>query len=128
MNAQKHTQGPWSIEQQSTCWINCKDGSPIASVRFRQADDSNQSIVSGWRVTDANAKRIVTCVNALDGLSQDALDGGWNFKDQGAYTVRVESQRNDLLKALTDLRDAIEAGKEPALADANMAIRKAGAV
>lgn len=116
-----HTPGPWihATEQGQIGFVELFDGTVIAQAQ--------QQLNDPLRITrQANAKRIVTCVNALDGLSQDALDGGWNFKDQGAYTVRVESQRDDLLKALTDLRDAIEAGKEPALADANRAIRKAG--
>ena len=39
---------------------------------------------------------------------------------------KIRAAAPELLKVLTDLRDAIEAGKEPALADANRAIRKAG--
>ena len=49
--------------------------------------------------SEANAKRIVSCVNALDGLSNDALDGGWNFKSMSNYCKNIESQRDALLEA-----------------------------
>lgn len=65
--------------------------------------------------TEANARRLVSCWNALDGLSQDALDGGWNFKDADAYTVRIEKERDslravnaELLEALTEARHALQ--------------------
>ena len=39
------------------------------------------------------------CVNALEGLSNDALDGGWNFKSMSKYCKDIESQRDELLNA-----------------------------
>ena len=54
---------------------------------------------------EIDAKRIVTCVNALDGLNQDALDGGWNFKDHGRAARQMELQRDELLVLLKDLVD-----------------------
>ena len=43
-------------------------------------------------VREDNARRIVACVNALDGLSNDALEGGWNFKEMSAYAKTLEEE------------------------------------
>jgi len=56
---------------------------------------------------EANARRLVSCWNALDGLSQDALDGGWNFKDSDAYTVRIEKERDSLRAVNAELLAAL---------------------
>jgi len=53
--------------------------------------------------------RSAKCVIALDGLSDDALDGGWNFKDFRAYVVNLESKVQSLeyqLKQLSSLHSA----------------------
>lgn len=39
---------------------------------------------------EANAKRLVNCWNALDGLSDEALDGGWNVRSMSAYAKGLE--------------------------------------
>lgn len=39
---------------------------------------------------EANARRLVACWNALDGLSQDALDGDWTAKGISAYAKSLE--------------------------------------
>lgn len=93
----KHTKGPWIIKKNI---IYGNDGmESIACV-----------LDSAWPhglMPDpkANAKRIVSCVNALEGLSDDALDGGWNFKSMSKYCKDIESQRDELLEALELLID-----------------------
>lgn len=59
---------------------------------------------------DADARRVVACVNALDGLPQDALDGGWAAKGASAYAKRLEGINADLLAALELLLREEEAG------------------
>lgn len=54
------------------------------------------------------AARIAQRVNALDGLSDDALDGGWNFKDYERLVVNLEKQRKELLKALKEIYCAMD--------------------
>jgi len=54
---------------------------------------------------EANSQRIVSCVNALKGLSDDALEGGWNFKDMSRYCREVEQQRDELLDMLELVMD-----------------------
>lgn len=56
-----------------------------------------------------NQIRKAKCVIALEGLSDDALEGGWNFKDFSAYVVNLESKVQSLeyqLKQLSSLHSA----------------------
>jgi hypothetical protein len=41
---------------------------------------------------EANAQRMVACWNALDGLSDDHLAGGWNVRRMSAYTKGLENK------------------------------------
>lgn len=41
---------------------------------------------------EANAQRLVACWNALDGLSDGALDGGWNVRSMSAYAKGLEEK------------------------------------
>jgi len=40
----------------------------------------------------SNCEHAARCVKALAGLSYDALDGGWNFKEMSAYTKTTEEE------------------------------------
>jgi hypothetical protein len=54
----------------------------------------------------ANAQRLVACWNALDGLPDDALDGGWNVRSMSAYAKGLEEKlrvAHDLLLAIKKL-------------------------
>lgn len=50
-------------------------------------------------------RRIVACVNACEGLSQDALDGGWTANGIRTYAKSLEQQRDQLLEALELARE-----------------------
>ena len=41
---------------------------------------------------EANAHRLVACWNALDGLHDDALGGGWTAAGMNAYAKRLENR------------------------------------
>ena len=41
---------------------------------------------------EANARRLVNCWNALDGLPDEAIDGGWNVRSMSAYTKALEEK------------------------------------
>ena len=41
---------------------------------------------------EANAQHLVACWNALDGLPDGALDGGWNVRSMSAYTKALEEK------------------------------------
>lgn len=92
----KHTQGPWVIKRDM---IYGNDG------RVSIACVLDIAWPHGLRPdSKANAQRIVKCVNALDGLSDDALDGGWNFKSISKYCKDIESQRDELLEFTEEVR------------------------
>lgn len=83
-----YTKGPWVIRDDEVGYIS-------------QHDDQSFGMFCPLAIVyeNDNAKRIVSCVNALEGLSNDALDGGWNFKSMSDYCKDIESQRNELLEA-----------------------------
>lgn len=54
---------------------------------------------------EANARRLVACWNACDGLSDEALDGGWNVRSMSAYAKGLE---NKLAAARALLADAVK--------------------
>lgn len=57
---------------------------------------------------EANAQRLVNCWNALDGLSDEALDGGWNARSMSAYAKGLEEKlrvAHDLLLTIKKLDD-----------------------
>ncbi|MDO8065615.1 hypothetical protein [Janthinobacterium sp. SUN206] len=41
---------------------------------------------------EANAQRLVACWNALDGLSDDHLAGGWNVRGMSSYAKGLEEK------------------------------------
>lgn len=53
---------------------------------------------------EANAKRLVTCWNALDGLSDEALDGGWNVRSMSAYAKGLEEKLRVARTLLLDIK------------------------
>lgn len=58
---------------------------------------------------EANAQHLVACWNALDGLPDDALDGGWNVRSMSAYTKGLEEKvctASALLLAIKRLDDS----------------------
>lgn len=91
----KHTQGPWSINEwaqpDSSISIGAIGTPLIARVILRDVSINEQK---------ANARRIVGCVNALEGLNDHALVGGWSFRGIEAYAKGLEKQRNELLAVL----------------------------
>jgi hypothetical protein len=57
---------------------------------------------------EANAHRLVACWNALDGLHDDALGGGWTAAGMNAYAKGLEEKlrvTRDLLLAIKKLDD-----------------------
>lgn len=110
-----YTEGPWVIRDDEVGYIS-------------QHDDQSFGMFCPLAIVyeNDNAKRIVSCVNALDGLNDDALDGGWNFKSMSKYCKDIESQRDELLEALIDCRRTLEiANFTQELAVVSAAIAKA---
>ena len=53
---------------------------------------------------EANAQRLVSCWNALDGLSDDHLAGGWNARDMSAYAKGLEEKLRVARTLLLDIK------------------------
>lgn len=53
------------------------------------APDGGNITVTAY-MAEADAERLAACWNACDGLSQDALDGGWTAKGLSQYAKSLE--------------------------------------
>ena len=74
----KHTEEPWEFKGRSL---------------YEKDAESNEIGFFGDEPQDiSNGERAAKCGNALTGLSDDALDGGWNFKEISAYTKTLEEE------------------------------------
>ncbi|UNY40551.1 hypothetical protein KLER11_gp82 [Pararheinheimera phage vB_PsoM_KLER1-1] len=91
-NQTKHTPEPWTADGN---YIRSNEGDVIAAC---------EGDITPFVIDEANARRIVACVNACDGISTDNLEQNKPIKD-GLHglneRIRVaEMQRDQLLVAL----------------------------
>jgi len=84
---------------------------PVALCTVNEADEEN-------------ARRLVACWNALEDLSQDALDGGWTRAGLEAYGLQMKAQRDELLAALKALDEAYCRAGSPLTRDERTEDRK----
>ena len=94
--SEKYTRGPWKTEGEGIHAIIRGGDATIVAVRHRLPAD----------VHEANARRIVACVNACEGISTDELEeiastGGMLGPREDV--ARIAKQRDELLAALKDL-------------------------
>lgn len=97
MNESKHTPEPWAVKGAA---IRTADGIGIDVIATMQV--SNQPF---W---DEDARRIVACVNACAGMTNEQIDNVCmisgsllnRFGEQMAYLGQVEKQRDELLAAI----------------------------
>jgi hypothetical protein len=95
-----HTEGKLHYQEESDAYTHI-------------ARDVNGRIIfstpQGSKGTDeANARRLVACWNACEGLPQDALDGGWTAAGISQYAKRLEGERDELMGALKQCQEALE--------------------
>jgi hypothetical protein len=81
----------------------------VDQVNILSSDGSLVAVAFGAE----NAARIVACVNACKGLSQEALDGGWSSTGLSSYAKSLEKQRDYLLKDLNRIIGLAELGAAP---------------
>ena len=93
MSDQKHTPEPWKCFGNNVSAFAGDDSITICLT----VQNHNPNYYCDQ---EANSRRIVACVNACEGLSQDALDGGWTAKGISDYAKELEAQRDELLLAL----------------------------
>src|SRR5574343_687420 len=105
MSEQNHTPEPWSYqasipEDGFECFFINGKSKRISD--FDGPQDEEQF---------ANVRRIIYCVNALEGLSDHALIGGWTFRGIEAFAKGLEKQRDELLALLVELSEALPSDK-----------------
>lgn len=109
MEATQHTNEPWSIEGQEydAHRIVDTEGNAICQLWFKTEEPMDNQ--------DANAKRIVACVNACAGITNEELaDMQRYFGKEGRtyYTLvsdmrEAQKQRDELLEALIEINSLI---------------------
>lgn len=105
MSEQNHTPEPWSYqasipEDGFECFFINGKSKRISD--FDGPQDEEQF---------ANVRRIIYCVNALEGLSDHALIGGWTFRGIEAFAKGLEKQRDELLALLVEFSEALPSDK-----------------
>jgi hypothetical protein len=93
----KHTAGPWKV-------------SPLVPSAIDTVEPSfGRHVATCYGSSpDANARRIVACVNACEGFPTDALE---SLARHAPFTdfANMEQRCADLLRALKDLREQVDA-------------------
>ena len=89
--SEKFTKGPWKTEREGIHALILGGDATIVAVRHRLPAD----------VHEANARRIVACVNACEGISTDNLEDNRAVAWLAQRYNEVVQQRDELLKALT---------------------------
>lgn len=86
MSEQRHSPGPWTFERSTTkCRMTGADGGTVFAIN------------GGMLPTDRDARRIVACVNACEGISTHDIEA---LGLQLSGTPDLRQQRDDLLAAL----------------------------
>lgn len=118
----KHTPGPWSVSANVSRHVIGPKGGVVASAELTWTNE----------ISEANAKHIVACVNACEGLPDGCLDGGWTALGASRYAKKLETINAELLEALERLLQSYKRLKpyaSPFLSDnerlAELAIAKA---
>ena len=88
--SEKFTKGPWKTEREGIHALIRGGDATIVAVRHRLPAD----------VHEANARRIVACVNACEGISTENLEDNRPVKWVIQQYNNVVKQRDELLKAL----------------------------
>ncbi len=99
----QHTKEPWHVGSQNDA-LYILDAAPAASNDFPNHDADREviaKIFGSYPVSDANARRIVACVNACKGIKTESLEMevlSWITDETGQSLLQRE--RDELLAAL----------------------------
>lgn len=95
--APKHTPGPWRIHTSGSIYA----GPLYLATTVGEAEKG-----------DANARRIVACVNAAEGIPTESLERGSAWSQLAQHTAKVEALNKELVEALEDARECAYRIKE----------------
>ena len=91
----KHTPEPWRVGRHGTVVSD----TPVPGIGGSDAVEYYGGHLIGESITEANARRIVACVNACAGMRNDELEGGLLIGVMQSKIDRLECQRDELLEA-----------------------------
>ena len=101
-----HTKEPWYYSEDNYI---CQDGVTDAGIaHVLPYDDGQRGIKSAYgEITEANARRIVACVNACAGVSNEELEAGLPslIHDLVRKMAELERQKAELVEALNKYGD-----------------------
>lgn len=107
MSENKHTPEPWAIDpddRPNMHWNNhiVSEANPNIAICFMAHDGTEQN-----ERGEANARRVVACVNACAGIDTELLEIiADNDKTLAGVIANVEKQRDELLAALEKMNRA----------------------
>ena len=101
MNENKHTPEPWRTDAECGFPQDIHDSK--GNLFLRCGSDFDNEIYG-----EANARRIVACVNACSGISTDNLEDNLPVKELARRYNEALKQRDELLKALENTHNALK--------------------
>ena len=125
--SEKFTSEPWVVGNADGLLFGKKQGNGTEPIGFVFGPSLPERSEVGMRAI-ANARRIVACVNACEGISTDELEeiastGGMLGPREDV--ARIAKQRDELLEALEEMVRTFDKNHAPALDVARAAILKA---
>ena len=96
-----HTPEPWRVGRPFTVVSD----TPVPEMGGSDAVEYYGGHLIGESIIEANARRIVACVNACEGMRNDELEGGLLIGVMQSKIDRLECQRDELLAALQGMID-----------------------
>jgi len=96
-NESKHTPEPWKVELTD----DPEDGSDAYAVDCEDHSIALMDAPGGLALNEANARRIVACVNACEGIGTDTLERERSY-------VRGHKERERLAEENAKLREALK--------------------
>ena len=97
----KHTPEPWRVGRPGTVVSD----TPVPGMGGSDAVEYYGGHLIGKSITEANARRIVACVNACKGLDTAHLESSGLVSAVGYELIELTNQRDELLAALQGMID-----------------------
>lgn len=94
-----HTPEPWRVGRPFTVVSD----TPVPEMGGSDAVEYYGGHLIGESIIEANARRIVACVNACQGLSTDELEQHGLVSAVGYELIELTKQRDELLTALEEI-------------------------
>ena len=98
-----HTPEPWRAGLHSTVVSD----TPVPGMSGSDAVEYYGGHLIGESITEANARRIVACVNACRGLGTDELEQHGLVSAVGYELIELTKQRDELLRDMQDVLDML---------------------